>query len=133
MTEKQIENEINDEIRNFNDSDYKGKLPSWYVDVFKNVLMEVGMDKQKISTKFVKTALGKKKLSNLEVRMMNNIIIGAPMRLLSSNFEEALKRREVIENMIVDANLEVKEFDEKIKQKRITLLQLSGAGRKIIS
>lgn len=129
---KEIEDEIKKDSENWYKSDYEGKLPVWYVSVFKRAVMIVPIEKLKMSAKYISLLLKKEKFNNADVRVINNAISACPISVFSESSATALKQYEAFNNLCVDLNIATKEMEDKLSQKKANLIKLSGVtlGRK---
>jgi len=125
---QEIERKIQEEFTAFNDSIYSGKLPKQFIEKFKKAAMAVPQKVHLMSTKKIKEIATKKegKLTNLDFAYAANLISSVSWEKMYSSFDEAVKEHQLIEDLKMDYNVLVKNKEEELDKKKVTMISLAG-------
>lgn len=125
---QEIERKIQEEFMNFNNSTYAGKLPKQFIDKFKKAAMVVPQKIHQLSTKKIKEIASKKegKLTNLDFAYAANLISSVSWDKMYSDFDEAVKEHQLIEDLKMDYNVLVKNKEAELDEKKARMLNLAG-------
>lgn len=132
MTAAQIaDKQVNDEIQKFMDKVYDGKLnvPANIIELFKRAVMVVPPNFHQVYFSKIKLIASREpnELSNGEISDVVKLILSATPQSLYDDFEEAIATHCKTEKFIRAFNEHVEDFMRKMKLKRTTLMDLSGA------
>lgn len=128
MTEKEINQQIEQEYSKFNSATYEGELPKDLINIFKKALLGLSPNTHKMTVKTIQSIVTKKvgDLKFIEVGTIINTILEAPLSTIAEDFNAALKTLQSIENVRIDFNLKVKDAQERLNEKRMNLINLAG-------
>lgn len=139
MQMKEIEQKMVELQNEFNAKKNDKKLPKNFISLFIKAFLSVPPMTHKIHSNTVKNITSKKvaELTKLEVRQASNVIVLAkPTEIWGDDFDAALEGFAAMQQLIVSCNIEVSEFEKELQEKKLNLINLSGAtlgSSKIIS
>ncbi len=132
MTNEQINQQIQNEYMEWNNSLYSGnlQLPKSILETFKKAVFKSSPSEHKIPTEIIKKIVAKKlkDLTNTDVPIILNTISAVKFCDLYNDFEEAVIKNGDIETLKINFNLTVKQINEQMEMKRNNLLSLNGGG-----
>ena len=125
---QEIERKIQEEFTAFNNSLYLGKLPKQFIEKFKKAAMVVPQKVHQMSTKKIKEIAAKKEgeLTNLDFAYAANLISSVSWDKMYSNFDEAVKENQIIEDLKMAYNKMVKNKEAELDEKKGRMISLAG-------
>lgn len=139
MKENEIEKRIQKDYSEFYSQKYEGKLPSNIISFFVRALFVLAPNVHQIRASKIKELSEKKPdgLTNLEVGVVVNTILSAPLDKIYKDFDEALSVHSELEKVKDEYNAVVDKLNDTLARKKKTLYNLSGTNdgpvRKIIA
>lgn len=129
-TVQDIEKQIEGEYAKFQQSFFLGTVPKDLIENFKKAILDMAPNRHQLHTKTIKTIIGKKtnELTYVELGMVVNTILAAPLFTLSEDLTSALIKLEKIETVRNDYNLAVQRKEAELMQKKQTMLKLANPG-----
>ena len=127
-TLKDIDDQINNDIKRFHQGAYQGFVPPEFIEYFKAACMHIPPSAHRIGMDRVRTmsARNPDDVPFIEVGVMINMIFGTTFQMIYSSLEEGIEMTEKFEKVRDEYNKIADEFDQKIARKRASLMKIAG-------
>lgn len=139
---KRIEQQIEKEQSIFDNEPAPFTVPVWLVSVFKMACRTLSLKQRALSTGFIVEMIERgdaklrktkekeveppKPFSRIEVRTMTKIIMDANPEKLYKDIQEQLVKEAKLQDIVTSMNIEYRQFEQVLTEKKKNLIQLSG-------
>lgn len=128
--EREIEQQIDDDVQKYNTSIYDGFLPQSFIDYFKKSLMVIPPGNHQYNMEKVKDMISRRpdEVRIIEVGMMINLIYACPFRELYDSVEQGIEMTMEFDKVREGFNKTTEDIERKLALKRQTLRKIYGLG-----
>lgn len=127
-SEREIDQQINNDLNRFYSSVFDGELPDDLLDRFKKSLMALAPASTKYNSEAVKKIISKRvnELSFMDVGLIINAVFAVPFEKVYNSIEEAIDKNMELELIREKYNKSVDDMQQSLTKKKNTLMKLSG-------